>query len=91
MKNPGGSFLKNAAFWIWLFAVTDCRLLRGHPLPLPMGEVAEHSEVGEGGNKSFKKSVSPSQSPYGDSSPIGRAKGLYLFCKNQQSIKNGAS
>ena len=19
MKNPGGSFLKNAAFWIWLF------------------------------------------------------------------------
>ena len=35
--------------------------------------------------------LSPSQSPYGDSSPIGRAKGLYLFCKNQQSIKNGAS
>ncbi len=29
MKNPGGSFLKNAAFLIGFFAATNCRSLRG--------------------------------------------------------------
>ena len=35
-------------FFCGIFAVIDCRLLRRHPLPLPLGEVAERSEVGEG-------------------------------------------
>ena len=38
-----------------------------HPLPLPMGEVAERSEAGEG-----SKALSVT---FGDSSPGGRAKG----------------
>ena len=48
-------------FLIGFFAVFHCRSLRGHPLPLPLGEVAECSEGGEGGNKlilSFKKRFS---------------------------------
>ena len=44
-----------------------------HPLPLPLGEVAEQSEDGEG--KLGYKALSVA---YGDSSPKGRAKG-YSF------------
>ena len=43
-----------------------------HPLPLPMGEVAERSEDGEGTHGRNTLSVT-----FGDSSPKGRAKGLY--------------
>ena len=43
-----------------------------HPLPLPMGEVAERSEDGEG--TQWGKALSAT---FGDSSPKGRAKGLY--------------
>ena len=31
-----------------LFAEFHCGSLRGHPLPLPLGEVPEHGEGGEG-------------------------------------------
>ena len=43
-----------------------------HPLPLPVGEVAERSEDREGiyGRKTLSVT-------FGDSSPKGRAKGLY--------------
>ena len=43
---------------------------RASPLPLPLGEVAEQSEDGEG--KSGCKALSVA---YGDSSPKGRGKG----------------
>ncbi len=43
-----------------------------HPLPLPMGEVAERSEDGEGTQWGKTLSVT-----FGDSSSKGRAKGLY--------------
>ena len=47
----------------------------GYPLPLPVGEVAERGEDGEGEQKGCKTlSVT-----CGDSSPKGRAKGLHLF------------
>ena len=42
-----------------------------HPLPLPVGEVAERSEDGEGKPVGSALSVT-----FGDSSPKGRAKGL---------------
>ena len=42
-----------------------------HPLPLPMGEVAERSEDGEG-----KLGCNTLSVTFGDSSPRGRAKGL---------------
>ena len=45
-----------------------------HPLPLPMGEVAERSEDGEGELDCNTLSVT-----FGDSSPRGRAKGLYQY------------
>ena len=48
-----------------------------HPLPLPLGEVAERSEDGEG--KPGCKALSVA---YGDSSPKGRAKGVYHGTKN---------
>ena len=48
-----------------------------HPLPLPLGEVDERSEDGEG--KPGRKALSVA---YGDSSPKGRAKGLYHGTKN---------
>ena len=44
---------------------------RENPLPLPLGEVAERSEGGEG--KWARKALSVT---FGDSSPRGRAKGL---------------
>ncbi len=43
-----------------------------HPLPLPVGEVAERSEDGEGKPVGSALSVT-----FGDSSPKGRAKRLY--------------
>ena len=45
---------------------------RKYPLPLPMGEVAERSEDGEGILGCNALSVT-----FGDSSPKGGAKGLY--------------
>ena len=45
-----------------------------HPLPLPMGEVAERSEDGEGKWGGHTLSVT-----FGDSSPKGGAKGLPPF------------
>ena len=44
-------------------------MLCGHPLPLPLGEVAERSEDGEGRLGCGTLSVT-----FGDSSPGGRAK-----------------
>ena len=59
---------------------------RGGPLPLPMGEVAERSEDGEGQRSRYqyvtiqKNTVRPSQSRLcRASSPIGRAKGRGRF------------
>ena len=43
-----------------------------HPLPLPMGEVAERSEDGE-----RKRGCNALSVTFGDSSPKGRAKRLY--------------
>ena len=45
-----------------------------HLLPLPLGVVAERSEDGEG--KWVRKALSVT---FGDSSPRGRAKGLYRY------------
>ena len=53
------------------------------PLPLPLGEVAERSEDGEG--KQGCKTLSVT---CGDSSPKGRAKGLYP--SPVKYTKNGA-
>ena len=57
-----------------------------HPLPLPLGEVAERSEDGEGilGRKALSVT-------YGDSSPKGRAKSVKklpkrpCFCYNRRN------
>ena len=43
-------------------------------MPLPMGEVAERSEDGEG-----KQGCNALSVTFGDSSPKGGAKGLYLI------------
>ena len=51
------------------------------PLPLPMGEVAERSEDGEGILGCKALSVT-----YGDSSPKGRAKGVYAFWREKWSV-----
>ena len=48
-----------------------------HPLPLPLGEVAEQSEDGEG-----KPGCNALSVAHGDSSPKGRAKGVYRDTKN---------
>ena len=48
-----------------------------HPLPLPLGEVDERSEDGEG--KPGRNALSVA---YGDSSPKGRAKGVSHGTKN---------
>ena len=44
-----------------------------HPLPLPLGKVAERSEDGEG-----KPGCNTLSVTFGDGSPKGRAKGQYL-------------
>ena len=48
-----------------------CGVMNGTPLPLPLGEVSERSEDGEGKPRCNTLSVT-----CGDSSPKGRAKGL---------------
>ena len=48
------------------------RIIEPHPLPLPLGEVAERSEDGEG-----KPGCNTLSVTFGDSSPKGRAKGVY--------------
>ena len=48
----------------------------GHPLPLPMGEVDERSEDGEGISGCGTLSVA-----FGDSSPKGGAKGFPRYIK----------
>ena len=53
------------------------------PLPLPLGEVAERSEDGEG----YQTDRKPLSVTCGDSSPFGRAKSLHL---GYIGIKNGA-
>ena len=52
---------------------------RRYPLPLPLGEVAERSEDGEG-----KPGCNALSVTFGDSSPKGRAKGVYphIYTKN---------
>ncbi len=45
-----------------------------HPLPLPLGEVDERSEDGEG-----KLGCNALSVAYGDSSPKGRAKGCSFY------------
>ena len=50
---------------------------RASPLPLPLGEVAERSEDGEG-----KPGCNALSVTCGDSSPKGRAKGVYCDTKN---------
>ena len=56
-------------------------MLCGHPLPLPLGEVAERSEDGEG--KWVRKALSVT---FGDSSPRGRAKGLDMLAQEMEHI-----
>ena len=53
----------------------------GHPLPLPMGEVAERRDDGEGKTGCNTLSVT-----YGDSSPGGRAKGLHVLAQEMERI-----
>ena len=56
-----------------------------HPLPLPVGEVSERSEDGEG--KHSKKTAQPSQSPAVTALPKGEPRGsCYIVCWH----KNGA-
>ena len=50
-------------------------------MPLPAGEVAERSEVGEG-----KPNCNPLSVTCGDSSPEGRAKGLQPVAKDKEGI-----
>ncbi len=74
-----------------IFAVSHCRSLRGHPLPLPLGEVAERSEDGEGRNKlvlSFKRrhTAFSLSVTFGDSSPKWRAKGLYTYRASKSTL-----
>ena len=51
-----------------------------HPLPLPLGEVDERSEDGEGKLECNALSVA-----YGDSSPKGRAKELLQIALPQKN------
>ena len=50
------------------------RIIELHPLPLPLGEVAERSEDGEG-----KPGCNALSVTFGDSSPKGRAKGCSFY------------
>ena len=52
-----------------------------HPLPPPLGEVAERSEDGEG--KLGRKALSVT---CGDSPPGGRAKGLHVLAQEMERI-----
>ena len=53
-------------------------VLPKHPSPLPLGEVAERSEVGEGKYCKFSKSYKTLSVTCGDSSPEGRAKAWHI-------------
>ena len=55
--------------------------LNRHPLPLPLGEVAERSEDGEG-----KLGCNTLSVTFGDSSPGGRAKGMYPTTYEKWSV-----
>ena len=58
------------------------RIIELHPLPLPLGEVAERSEDGEGKTGFNTLSVT-----FGDSSPRGRAKGCTrIFTRKMERI-----
>ena len=57
-----------------------------HPLPLPLGEVDERSEDGEG-----KPGCNALSVAYGDSSPKGRAKGLFLSFHLRREVGIGLS
>ena len=52
------------------------------PLPLPLGEVAERSEDGEG--KLGRNALSVT---FGDSSPGGRAKGVRMLEREMERIR----
>ena len=52
-----------------------------HLLPLPLGEVAERGEDGEG-----KLGCSTLSVTFGDSSPRGRAKGLRMVSREMERI-----
>ena len=56
-----------------------CGVMNGTPLPLPLGEVSERSEDGEGERGCKTLSVT-----CGDSSPKGGAKWLYLDPSNAE-------
>ena len=60
-------------------------ILRKNPLPIPLGEVAERSEDGEG--KWVRKARSVT---FGDSSPRGRAKGVVPRYIAHVDMRNGA-
>ena len=51
-----------------------CLFFYKHPLPLPLGEVDERSEDGEG-----KLGCNALSVTFGDSSPKGRAKGCSFY------------
>ena len=58
------------------------RIIELHPLPLPLGEVAERSEDGEG-----KPGFNTLSVTCGDSSPKGRAKGgTRIFSQKMERI-----
>ena len=59
------------------------RIIEPHPLPLPLGEVAERSEDGEGKTGCNTLSVT-----CGDSSPKGGAKGGCIWERKMERIGN---
>ena len=58
-----------------------CGVMNGTPLPLPLGEASERSEDGEGKPRCNTLSVT-----CGDSSPRGRAKGVYPTTYEKWSV-----
>ena len=58
-----------------------CGVMNGTPLPLSLGEVSERSEDGEGELGCNTLSVT-----FGDSSPRGRAKGMYPTTYEKWSV-----
>ena len=58
-----------------------CGVMNGTPLPLPLGEVSERSEDGEG-----KLGCNTLSVTFGDSSPGGRAKGMYPTTYEKWSV-----
>ena len=58
----------------------------GHPLPLPLGEVAERSEVGEGADNDRTNDGKTLSVSCGDSSPGGSARGRARITKKRLSL-----